>query len=115
MKYVLALALLFMPFASVAQDSAVEHAPTTAQCRADQALWRDRLSGDASASTPTYTTIRKLPGEMNDCASVDPSHSDAYLVVAGLAAAGMARREFDFLTRHNLFTQFVTEDNQGMR
>jgi hypothetical protein len=115
MKYVLVLALLLVPFSSVAQDSAVEHAPTVAQCQADQALWRDKLSGDASASTPTYLTIRKWPSEMNDCASVDPSHSDEYLVVAGLAAAGMARREFDFLKRHDLFTQFVTEDNQGMR
>jgi hypothetical protein len=115
MKYALLLALLLVPFGSVAQDNVVEHAPTAAQCQADQALWRNKLSGDISTSAPPFMTIRNWPIEMNNCVIVDPSHSDAYLFVSALASATMARREFDFLKRHDLFSQFVTEDNQGIR
>jgi hypothetical protein len=115
MKFVILIALVW-PFAGVAQEPQPEakHAPTVAQCKADQAVWSHELEGGAQGSKTEFMVLRFWPQEMSDCAQVDPSNSDKYLVLSAEAAATMARREFDFLKRHDLFAKFVEEDRQGI-
>jgi hypothetical protein len=73
-RFVLAL---FVLAASVVMGSGqVEHAPTVAQCQADQRLWLSQIEGGASMLT--YDGLSNMADEMNACAEVDPDNEKRY-------------------------------------
>jgi arylsulfatase A-like enzyme len=94
----------------------VEHAPTVAQCQADQRLWLSKIESDPNQSTlPPYSVLNKWRGEMLDCADVDPDNKMRYYSTGGeFVDAGM-KRLMDFLTRHQLWDKFLEEDAAGKR
>lgn len=96
---------------------AVEHAPTVAQCQADQRLWMSKLevpNGGGLLDIP-YDTLMAWVHEMGDCEEVDPDWGDKYRNVAHETIARMAARFRDFVWRHNLYDQFIQEDAAGKR
>jgi|HubBroStandDraft_6_1064221.scaffolds.fasta_scaffold802742_2 hypothetical protein len=96
---------------SVAQ---IEHAPTVAQCQADQRLWFSRLE-DTTSSLPTYDVLRQWGSEMQDCQTVDPNNASKYINVYMEVDASLLTRTINFLARHKLFQSFVDEDAAGQR
>ena len=91
----------------------VEHAPTVAQCQADQRLWRSQLDKDASSLK--YVALRKMAEEMIACDTVDlPNHQD-YYDTATVASMNIALRTSAFIQRHQLWNDFLEEDAAGKR
>jgi hypothetical protein len=107
-------------FGSETPPQEVEHAPTVAQCRADEALW-GKQTADAlqSGATPfakySFVVLQKMANEMGDCEAVDPSkrpdHSESQAIIQDY----MALRQANFLSRHKLIQQFLDEDTAGNR
>jgi len=122
MRYIFAIAVLFLAATRVAPQSgddrdkkSLQHAPTVDQCRADSAVWEK-----ADYSTPSLSELFELSREMNDCAKVDPaerSHEQffKYANVAEEVHSEYTKRLVDFLNRHNLRKQFMSEDEAGKR
>ena len=113
--FVLMLAVLF-PFSGtkwMAQD--VEHAPTVAQCQADQRLWLAQLERDGGTDAVSFRTLRLWGNEMTECADVDPPNSFRYLNTLSETAFVQILRLQDFLVRHNITDQFYAEDEAGKR
>jgi len=107
----LALMLAFLVGTSLAQE--VKHAPTVEQCRADQKLWLSKVE-DPSASESS----RVLDGwgtEMIECLTVDPTFENRYYNTAAEIHSEQLSRVVNFLSRHNLYTQFLHEDQAGKR
>jgi hypothetical protein len=62
--------------------SQVEHAPTIAQCQADQRLWLAEIE-DNPQKLPEMSVIVKWNGEMQDCEKVDPNNRIRYYNTSG--------------------------------
>jgi len=96
----------------------VEHAPTVAQCQADQRLWLAKIEADANGDKtglPNIYTMRAWGVEMTQCRDVDPSnHSKYYNTEAEIATDEMLRLRH-FLDRHDLMEKFFEEDAAGKR
>jgi arylsulfatase A-like enzyme len=118
MKHTPVLAVILMASLTLGQDANqnVQHAPTVAQCQADQRLWLSKIESDPNQSTlPPYSVLNKWRGEMLDCADVDPDNKMRYYSTGGeFVDAGM-KRLMDFLTRHQLWDKFLEEDAAGKR
>ena len=104
----------------------VPHAPTVEQCRADQKLWFSKLSDDAKAEeaeglrepvahSVSFQQLSFLSLEMHDCARIDPESKDLYYKTSDDAVVTANNRLVHFLHRHNLLSQFLAEDTQGVR
>jgi hypothetical protein len=108
--------MLFVGFLLVqkAQVQEVEHAPTVAQCQADQRLWLARLE-DTADTLPPYATISSWAKEMEECDSVDPDNQRRYYNVRGEIAAVILTRLEDFLNRQGLWSKFIEENTAGKR
>jgi len=91
----------------------VEHAPTVAQCQADQRLWRSQLDKDASSLK--YGALRKMAEEMIACDTVDPPNHQDYYDAATIASMNIALRASAFIQRHQLWDEFLAEDTAGKR
>ena len=104
---------LFVPSLPAAQDQ-VEHAPTVAQCQADQRLWLSRLEND-SYQLPTYGVIDGWRHEMFECVKVDPRNQQTYYNTMSEATTAQLVRLRKFLDRRNLFAEFLQEDAAGKR
>jgi hypothetical protein len=91
----------------------VEHAPTVAQCQADQRLWLSELEGDTNSIT--YTALRDWSVEMIDCQKVDPAHEFAYYNTEGEASILQNMRLMHFIKRHGTWDTFLAEDTAGKR
>ena len=91
----------------------VEHAPTVAQCQADQRLWRAQI--DEGASSLKYEVLHERVGEMIACNDVDPPNTTEYYNTASLTFAAMAARMNKFIQRHQLWDKFLEEDAAGKR
>jgi len=97
----------------------VEHAPTVAQCQADQRLWFSRVessvgtfeSGDTLSER--YGTLSQWRSEMTDCMEVDPENRVKYYNTAGEIFVVTKRRLTDFIERHGLWDKFIEEDAAG--
>jgi hypothetical protein len=116
MKRFWPLLLLVIPYQSIhAQE--VQHAPTVAQCRADQSLWLSKLEtqGLTDINLVSYNGLHGWVGEMLDCVQVDPQFQTRYGSTIGETHAAMNLRLEKFLTRHNLYNQFLAEDAAGKR
>jgi hypothetical protein len=74
MRYLM-LGFFFLLTGSIAGQ--VEHAPTIAQCQADQRLWLSKIEENPK-QLPSFTVLNKWKNEMNDCQSVDPSNQLKY-------------------------------------
>jgi hypothetical protein len=109
------LAALVLLFAVSSSTQEVEHAPTVAQCQADQALWISKLESETGVSTVKFRTLDAWQREMNDCKQVDETNSYKYFNVETEVEAEFSRREFDFIVRRGLLNQFMNEDAAGKR
>jgi hypothetical protein len=114
MKYAIALTVAVFVLVAVASPQ-LEHAPTVEQCQADQELWFSKLETNESTSDVTFDTLRGWISEMGDCQSVDKPNWHEYYHVEAEATQERSQREFDFIVRHGLATQFVSEDAAGKR
>ena len=125
-------ASLLLGLLLVVPVTAQEHAPTAAQCQADVAVWgnTDTLSEYAQAQSafvrdgiPNRTGIAKLSwteltgrvSEMADCSKVDPQQAVRYSTAWLLYTTVESNRVNNFMTRHDLWSQFKEEDAQGKR
>jgi hypothetical protein len=90
----------------------VKHAPTVEQCRADQELWLSKLDAE-SILLIDFRELNDWSREMRQCMGVDRKFEDRYYNTVAEANFAKARRFANFLDRHNLYEQFLTEDAQG--
>ena len=111
MKRLLVLVSLILTASLIGQ---VEHAPTVAQCQADQRLWLSDLEQNPH-KLPEMSVIVKWNGEMGDCEKVDPDNRFRYYNTSGEIAAEEIARMQHFFDRHGLWTQFMDEDSAGKR
>jgi len=113
MKYVLILAVVLMASLTVGQE--VEHAPTVAQCQADQRLWFSYLETKDSSQLPNIDVLSKWYKEMVECETVDPPNKFRYYNNEGEIESERFRRSMAFIYRHGLWEQFKAEDAAGKR
>lgn len=115
-KTLLVVAILV---AAPAFTQEVEHAPTVAQCVADQRLWGSKLNdyskGGHGLDDVTVQTLIAWEREMGQCDVVDPESSRKYDLTQAAAVFAESNREVKFLSRHGLWTQFLKEDSEGQR
>jgi hypothetical protein len=90
----------------------VEHAPTVAQCQADQRLWLSKIEGDSAL---TFDALANMGREMLACHDVDPPNARDYYNTSCSATAAMATRMSNFIQRHQLWQQLEAEDAAGKR
>lgn len=113
MKQVVALAVFFLTVSVTAQ---VEHAPTVAQCQADQRLWLSKLEVlPPDTNLPAFPTLRQWADEMTDCAEVDPKNAWLYYNVSAESNTLQGARMIRFLKRQHLYAKFLEEDAAGTR
>jgi hypothetical protein len=93
----------------------VKHAPTVAQCRADQKSLFAKLEAPngVGVANVSYDELEGWGYEMSDCIAVDPEFTKEYYNTLAEAATGQLIRMERFLDRHNLWGQFGAEDAQG--
>jgi|ERR1700678_725033 len=111
MKRLLILSIFVL--AALGQD--VQHAPTVAQCQADQRLWLSKIEEGDSPRLPKYDVLSEWDSEMTDCRRVDPNNKWAYYNTGEEIAEVKQTRLVDFVGRHNLWHQFKVEDEAGKR
>jgi hypothetical protein len=94
----------------------VEHAPTVAQCQADQRLWLSKLETlPVDKDLPSYTTLSLWNNEMGQCQKVDPPNEWKYYNVEGEISDVEISRMIKFLGRQGLWSKFIAEDAAGNR
>jgi hypothetical protein len=116
----------------VSTISAQQHAPTVDVCRADSAVWGNKQAKLAWMSAnnahirsgaPNGTEIDKLSltemtsrsHEMLECMDVDPARANSYDEITTFYSEVIHSREWAFITRHHLMSQFIQEDLAGKR
>ena len=112
MKRLLILGWLILATPFVAQ---VEHAPTVAQCQADQRLWVSKIEEGDREHLPTFDVLGKWGSEMLDCQKVDPANAWSYSNTNGEITAEQATRTLNFLVRNDQYKKFIAEDAAGKR
>jgi hypothetical protein len=112
MDFFKGLLMLTLLTASVAGQ--IEHAPTVAQCQADQRLWLSNLKG-AQDTLPIWGVLSQWEQEMRDCEKVDTDNFRKYNNTQVEIRAEKMSRLLEFLDRHNLVEQFKQEDAMGQR
>jgi len=93
----------------------VEHAPTVAQCQADQRLWFSKIEEGDSPQLPKHEVLSGWANEMSDCLKVDPSNTIKYYNMGAEIDAVLEMRLEHFILRHQLWQEFVAEDTAGKR
>ena len=115
MKHFLILAVVLggsLTILAVGQE--IKHAPTVAQCQADQRLWFSKIEGESS-TLPKYDVLSEWAIEMGDCKTVDPVNFNKYYNLHGEIDAERALRMIDFIDRQGLRQKFLAEDAAGKR
>src|SRR5580704_16494846 len=115
--WILAISMTLM---SAVRAQHVEHAPTVEQCRADQALWDDKIAHPAkdwANSVPEISSrsLNVMLNEMVACVSVDAVYRSKYNATSKVISLVVGDRAMDFLIRHNLKEKFYQEDDSGRR
>jgi hypothetical protein len=110
----LTLALLVIVVLLAALGSAQEHARTIDECRADLALW------EANGEQIPKLSFQELMARQHllaDCAQVDreSDHFYHYTLLHARYEGEQKGRLMNFLARHGLGQQFLTEDAAGDR
>lgn len=113
MRHFVALSVFFLAASLTAQ---VEHAPTVAQCQADQRVWLSKLEAQPpDMNLPDFTTLRRWSAEMADCEEVDSKNRWLYFNTQSESNNFQAARMFRFLNREHLWDKFIEEDAAGQR
>ena len=113
MKPIVAIALFVLTAYLTAQ---IEHAPTVAQCQADQRLWLAQVEDRYHRSgLPHYYEMNTRMEEMNACGKVDPANEPRYNSTMYETNAEETLRLMNFIHRNNLWDKFIEEDKAGMR
>jgi hypothetical protein len=99
---------------AVSLTGQVEHAPTVAQCQADQRLWDFKLLHERE-KLPDVTMLQKWNTELRDCLTIDPPTQLQYIVTTDEIDAETLLRTIHYLERHNMMADFKTEDAAGKR
>ncbi|HEX8895660.1 MAG TPA: hypothetical protein VF783_20210 [Terriglobales bacterium] len=89
---------------AAAQD--IKHAPTVAQCQADQRVWMEQVEDQAIVDTISYTTLRQWGLEMKDCQHVDPQFEFRYHNTVVEIIIAQQKRLYDFVVRHGFGAPF---------
>jgi hypothetical protein len=111
MRLMLAFAVVLLAASLTGQ---VEHAPTVAQCQADQRLW-DYEFMHQSEKLPGVGVLQQWKSEMIACEKVDPQTQLQYLFTADEVDSEILLRMMHFLQRRNMLADFKTEDAAGKR
>lgn len=106
--------LLFVSLLSTSVTAQVEHAPTVEQCQADQRLWISKIEGPAG-ERPNWDTLADWEKESDDCQKVDPTNRFKYYNLGAEIDAERMLRLLHFVNRHNLYEQFIAEDEAKKR
>jgi|SRR4029077_8454721 hypothetical protein len=93
----------------------VEHAPTVAQCQADQRLWLSKIEQGDSPALAKFDVLSQWSTEMIDCQKVDPTHSWDYNNLGWEISTTQATRMLSFIHRHDMWQKFLNEDAAGQR
>ena len=115
---ILAFALLLCACMAVAQQDPI-HAPTVAQCQADQRLWASQINDGSkdwahSANNVSAVTLVAWGNELVVCEAVDPDNQD-YAKTLRCTHSVISYRMNDFIQRHGMSGQFFAEDKAGKR
>ena len=115
MKTILLAAAILVAVPALGQEA--EHAPTVAQCQADQRLWMAKLEGDEGLTLKdvTLNTLAHWEAEMVQCEVVDSPNHSRYFDTDVEAVSAESHRQFSFIKRHGLLEQFVAGDAAGKR
>jgi hypothetical protein len=115
MKTLCLLLAIAVPLQSI--HAQAEHAPTVTQCRADQRLWFSKLGtpDNLDVANVSFTELDDWRLEMGACFVVDPDLRPQYANTISEIYHTMFNRAEDFLARHDLFDEFITEDEKGCR
>jgi hypothetical protein len=114
MKKLWLLLAIAVPLQPVCSQE-VQHALTVEQCRADQDVWLSKLTNRPDVANVSFKELRGWFNEMNDCESVDPDRQIQYYNTKSETHTEQLMRLEHFILRHNLWDQFITEDEQGNR
>jgi hypothetical protein len=115
MKKLWLLLLMVTPL-QLTHAQQVHHAPTVAQCRANQQLWLSKLQTKGYVSLSVhYLELDYWLLEMENCLKVDHNFEARYRYTENEIFVEEGSRLRNFLKRHNLVDQFMAEDAQGMR
>lgn len=93
----------------------IKHAPAVAQCQADQRLWLSKTEEGDSPRLPKYDVLSEWDSEMTDCEKVDPNNKWTYYNTSEEITEIRHTRLIDFVSRHNLWQEFIAEDGAGKR
>ena len=93
MKRLLVLGWLILTASVVGQ---VEHAPTVAQCQADQRLWLADVE-ERRDDLPAFEVLGEWNREMLACEKVDRTHAWNYSNTSGEIVAESATRTLNFI------------------
>jgi hypothetical protein len=94
----------------------VQHAPTVAQCQADQRLWLSKLEVlPIDTNLPSFTTLRQWSNVMGDCKEVDSKNAWLYFNVQAESDTIQAGQMLRFLNREHMWDKFLAEDEAGKR
>ena len=113
MNFFKGLLMLTLLTASVAGQ--IEHAPTVAQCQADQRLWLSEIEDTDSTTQPLFSILGQRSHEMSQCEDVDPANRFKYYNTHSEIIAAQTGRMYHYLVRHDLWGRFLTEDAMGLR
>jgi len=111
MRLILAFAVVLLAASLTGQ---VEHAPTVAECQADQRLWLADLEGQRE-HLPGFAVLGEWNHEMDNCQKVDTDNRWKYYNTSGEVDAEKLVRLINFLNRHDLYQKFKEEDAAGKR
>ena len=92
----------------------IEHAPTVAQCQADQRLWLSQMEPEHQ-TLPIWSAMAERIAEMDSCGKVDPDHSKEYENTCHELEFNLADRFMDFIKRNGMWGQFTAQDKAGKR
>jgi hypothetical protein len=114
MRLTLALAVVLLAASRTGQ---VEHAPTVAQCQADQRLWFPKVEQNPTdpGSLPHYSVLTDWSIEMDDCEKVDPENARKYTTTETEIAYIQLGRLRHFIQRHQMWDKFLAEDDADKR
>jgi hypothetical protein len=112
MKRLFVVACLFLTASLTGQ---VEHAPTVAQCQADQRLWFSELEEKHVPKLPELDVLGEWAHEMHNCEKVDPDNRFKYQDTMVEIDLERLTRLTKFIDRHGLWNQFKAEDAAGQR
>jgi hypothetical protein len=115
MKQWLLLLFVLMLLRTPSYEQEINHATTVEQCRADQKLWLAKLEGSGGALDVSFVELNAWGQEMSACGVVDSQFKIQYYNTAAEIQSEDVVRFLAFISRHDLYQRFVTEDKQGKR